>query len=145
MYSSLPPRYRWQIRTLLSVAWLLTAAGGACAILWTPATIENELGTQLTYGWGGIAAVGSVVALFGVAMNRYRLEWVAAWFSAGGLWMYGMVVWWLVITGSQTRLTQGFFITALLVHVVSRAVFCAAHAAKLRTATVETGPIDALP
>lgn len=141
MFSHLPRRHRAIIRSTLSAAWLLTAAGGGSAILWTPVTIESELGTYLTYFWGGVAAIASVVAFFGVVLDRYRLEWSASWFASGGITLYAGVLWWLVFTGSETRLTQAFLITALLVHTLNRAVSCAAHAARLREQSAETGEI----
>lgn len=139
MFSHLPRRHRAIIRSTLSVAWLLTAAGGGAAILWTPTTIESELGTRLTHFWGAVAAVASIVAFLGVVLDHYRMEWAASWFASGGISLYAGVLWWLVSTGSETRLTQALLITALLVHTLNRAVSCAAHAARLREHSAETG------
>lgn len=132
MLSSYLRRDRILLRGILASAWIVVALGGVSAILFTPTTIENELGTLLTYIWGGISAIASIIAAIGVLTNRYRLEWAAAWFAGAGLAVYGGVVWWLVVAGSTTRLTQAFLISALILHTVYRALSCGAHARKLR-------------
>lgn len=145
MLSSYPRRDRILLRATLASAWALVALGGVAAIFFTPTTIENELGTYLTYVWGGIAAIASIVAAIGVLADRYRLEWAAAWFAGGGLAVYAGVVWWLVATGNQTRLTQALLVSALILHTAYRALSCAAHARKLRAEHLtDSGAINVL-
>lgn len=146
MYSSLSRRDQMAVRSTLTVAWLLAAGGGMSAIAFSPNTIVSELGTIITTIWAVTVTVASVVALLGVVFDRYRLEWVSSWFAFMGLMPYVATIWWIVTTGELTRLTQAFMMTSLLVFMILRAEFCAAHAAKLRTMhTTETGGIRVPP
>lgn len=143
MLSSLPPRHQTYIRAALTAAWCLIALGGGTAVLYSPLTIVSELGTIIVYAWGTITMIAGLVAGIGVAADRYRVEWAAAWFAASGLSVYMSTLWWLVFAGETTRLTQAFIVTAAILFMVTRALFCAAHAAKLRAIhSGETGGID---
>lgn len=107
----------------------------------SPLAIVSELGTVVSSGWGLILATAAIVAGVGVATNRYRIEWPAAWFAASGLSIYAITLWWIVFTGGTSGLTQAFMVSAAVLFMVTRALFCAAHAAKLRTIhSGETGP-----
>lgn len=126
MYQSKPDRIS------LTIAWTLTGLGGGAAILWTPSTIENEIGTLLALLWGAVTFVGGLAAAAGVALDRYRIEWIAAWVAAAGVGPYAGSLWFLIFAGAHTRAAQALLITALLVHSVTRALRCAAHADRLR-------------
>lgn len=134
MLTWMPQRHRIATRVTLSAAWLFVALGGAAAIFFTPNTIQVELGTLLTMISGGVVALAGMVAFAGVALNAYRLEWVAAWFCATGLLPYTAALWWIVISQSAyTRATQASFVTAFLLFMVLRGFMCGAHATRLRS------------
>lgn len=139
MYSVFPRRHQVSIRLTLSLAWLLAAGGGLSALTVSPLSLIVELGPVVTHLWAVGLMIASAIALLGVAMNKYRFEWVAAWLAAVGLFPYVTTIWWLVSIGQTGHLTQAFMLSSLLVFMVLRANFCSAHAARLRSIHVETG------
>lgn len=131
MYSYLPPRQQVFIRIALSSAWALTAIGGMAALLFPPPFVLDLL--ELSRGVAGATlAVTASLAAVGVAFDRYRLEWVAAWFSAAALAPYTLVYWYSVFTVDITRMSAALLLTALLAFYVARAIMCSAHAERLR-------------
>ena len=143
MFSDYSRGNRIAARSVLTLAWLFVALGSIGANFVTPITIESEIGTILSYVWANIAALGALFAALGTILNLYRVEWVAAWFTAAGLALYCGTVWWLFLAGAPTRLTQASYITAFLLFVVLRGIMGGALAAKLRAASnVRTGVID---
>ena len=142
MFSTLPGRYPVLIRLSLTLTWLFVGGGGVAAVLRSPLTIVSELGTIIVYCWGSVLTLAALTAAIGVAVGRYRIEWAAAWFAASGLSVYAATLWWLVFAGETTRLTQASIVSASVIFMVTRALFCAAHAMKLRAIhTEETGSI----
>lgn len=143
MYSSSPPLYQNMLRLILGAAWGFVALGGLAGLIVTPRTIETELGSALIWIAGSVVVTSALPAVIGVALRRFRYEWVASWFTSAGLILYAGTLWWLVFSGASTRLMQASFITALLAHTLGRVVICSAHAARLRAiANGETGPVD---
>lgn len=141
MFSTLPGRYPILIRSSLSSAWLLLSLCGVSAVLSSPRALVVELGTLITYGWGAVLAVAALIAAIGVVANRYRWEWSAAWFATSGLSAYALTMWWLVFTGGTAMVTHAAVVSGATMFTVTRALFCAAHAAKLRAIhSGETGP-----
>lgn len=143
MLSTIPKRYSVPIHAAVSAAWIFAALSGLGAIVLSPLTIVSKLGEIVLYGCGAVTAAASLLAAFGVVANRYRIEWAASWFAACGLSPYAVTLWWLVFSGEWTRLTQASVVSAAILFMVSRALYCAAHAAKLRAIhTGEMGGID---
>lgn len=131
MFSHLPPKQRVYIRAALSSAWSMAALGGLSSLVWSSAGPLTALTVTGTVA-GATLTIMATLAALGVAWNRYRVEWVAAWFSATALAPYALVYWFTVLTGSPERASSGFLLTALLGFFISRAIMCAAHAARLR-------------
>ncbi|QHB37034.1 hypothetical protein QDA00_gp69 [Microbacterium phage Matzah] len=144
MYSGLPPKQRAVVKTTLISAWALSGLAGASAVIASPNTIISEIGLWGTVLSGALLMLATLIAIVGVAGNRYHLEWIASWGAATALAPYLVTVWALVFTDTATRSTQAFLITSLVAFYISRAALCAAHAAKLRqdhtlsTATLNT-------
>lgn len=138
MLSGMPRRNRIGIRISLTTAWMLVGAAGIAMWFDTPMTIVREVGETVTDSAGLAMGAAAFVAALGTALDRYRLEWSAAWFAAMSIVPYVITVWWLVFSESGSRTTQAFFMSALLVFIVLRAQLCAAHAAKLRALHRET-------
>lgn len=128
----IPPRWRKVLRAIRAVLYLLVAAAGIAGMVLTPRTIAGTIGEPLMYWWTTLTAAGALVALYGVAADRYRVEWVATWPATGGALVYAATVWALVAQGESTRSTQALVITALTVALAYRGFELAAHAAKLR-------------
>lgn len=141
MFSALPPRNRRIVKATLATAWALSAGGGLSAVLISPVTIIAEIGSWGTILSGGGLAAFTVVAVLGIALNRYWLEWIASYGAMASLVPYLVTVWALTLTGEYTRSTQAFLITSLLAFYGFRAASCAGHAAKLR---IEHARSDAL-
>lgn len=136
MYSGLPTAHRRAVKTALTLSWLASAGAGLSAIILSPNTIVAELGEWGTILSGVALSFSAILAAAGVTFGRYRWEWVSAWVSAAALAPYLITVWALVIVDSNTRSTQAFLVTSLLGFYITRALLCAAHAAKLRIAHV---------
>ena len=127
---------RWQIagRATRSAQNLLLALAGAASILWTPNTIQGELGPWLTWTWAVLLALGGSVAAFGVATDKLRIEWPACWFVAAGIAIYASTAWAITLAGAPTRSTQALVLTAVCVAWVSRATDLGHRAAVARMA-----------
>lgn len=130
------------VRATLASAWFSAALAGMSSIVFSPRTIINELGSILTLVSGSLCMTFSLIAMVGVVFNRYRFEWFASWFAAAGIAPYLLSVWFFIISGSYTRLTQALLLTSLLLFMMLRAEFCAVHAQKLRIQHEDTGAID---
>lgn len=132
MFSGLPPRQRALIRTTLSGAWLLVAAGGLSAVATEPAGIPQDF-------FGLAVVVTSFFAAAGVIFNRYRWEWVSSWFAAASMTPYVLAAVADTFRHGPQNLSSVFLLTALAAFFVSRALMCAAHAAKLRARHADPG------
>lgn len=142
MYSFLPQPQRFFVRFALAASWGLSALGGATTLVWAPETTSHEIGAFLPVIWGTLIFAASVAAAAGVSIDRYRIEWIAAWFAGSGFILYAGTLWWVALVETPTRLPQALFLTALLVHTLLRAVMCSAHAARLRAkVSIDTGGI----
>lgn len=131
MYSSFPKQDRIRIRLSLSLAWGFVALGGFSGVFAPPSV---ELGAV---GWlpiisSMIVASFGAVATVGIALNNYRLEWVAAWFVAGGVFAYALLVWYLTISAGNNRYQAAALLSALMFFFAYRIVSCSAHARKQR-------------
>lgn len=131
MFSHLPPRQRRLVRVALSSAWATTALAGLSSLITsTYQPLDLLAMTEVTAAL--VLVVMATFAAVGVGLNRYRMEWVAAWFSATALAPYVLVYWYTVFTVSLSRLSSAFLLTALIGFYMSRAIMCAAHAERLR-------------
>jgi hypothetical protein len=139
MYSHFPPRLRSSIRVALTIAWAFSALAGAVGVF-SNITTDPVIVGQLRDIGGGILAATATFAAVGVALNRYRLEWVASWFSAAALTPYTMVYWYTVFAVDGDRAESAFLLTSLIVFYLSRAIMCAAHAQRLRALHEEEIP-----
>lgn len=135
----------WQVtlRSSRFVFYALAGGMGLSGLIFTPTTISGTIGEPMTYLWSALAIFGSAAGMIGVAWNRYRLEWIAAWPLAGGALSYAATVWIIVaVTDSPTRMAQAFGLTALGFAMICHGFTLAAFADKLRRqhATL-TGPV----
>lgn len=125
MYSSLPRRQRFLIRGALALAWSLVALSGVTTLMFGADAFLQDI-------FGLVVVATSVLAAVGVATNRYRWEWVSAWFAAGGIVPYIVAAIADAYQGGPEHLPMVFLLAALAAFFSSRALHCAAHAAKLR-------------
>jgi len=132
MYSGLPPRERRAVQAALVAGWFSATGAGITAAVNPTSQTLTEMGPIIAAIMGISLSISAVVAMVGVLGNRYRLEWVAAWVSAAGFVPYSITIWSLTITENISWLTAAFISTTALSFFVSRALLCAAHAAKLR-------------
>jgi hypothetical protein len=139
MYSHLPPRQRVLIRTLLALMWASSALSGM-AVLIAPTPASLEVLGLLRNTAGAVLTLTATLGAIGVATNRYRIEWVASWFSAAALVPYTMAFWYSVFEVSFERATSAFLLTALVFCFVYRAASCSAHAQRLRDMHEEEPP-----
>jgi len=140
MFSGFPPHIRRMLKTSLSSAWLLSAGAGLSAL--SPAVDVRELGPIWTVLFGGMLAGTAIVAAVGILANRYRWEWAAAWGAAASVAPYVIVLWAATIMDAG-KSSQAFLATSLLAFFITRALFCAAHAARQRIAArMETAAVD---
>ena len=133
MYSSFPKNDRVKIRLALGFAWAFTAVAGAGGVLLDLGSITNEGGAPVPFAASLMVLISALAATVGVALDRYWVEWVAAWLASGGVFVYAAIFWYLVITGQAGRLQTAGLLSALFCFYVYRIVACAAHARKQRT------------
>lgn len=128
----IPKRWRLLLQAARAATYLGVAAMGITGLVWQPTTIAAAIGQPLTYWWTGLSTVGALVAMIGVLVDRYRIEWVAIWPAIGGTVAYAATVWGIVAEGQPTRSAQACAITTLTLALIVRAIHLAAHAAQLR-------------
>lgn len=133
MYSSFPKSDRLRIRIALAGAWAFTALGGLGGIFQTSPQLMLEIGWALPLVSSIAIASAATGATVGVLLDKYWIEWVAAWFTAGGVFAYTAALWYLVAVGSAPRIQSAALLSALLCFYAYRIVACAAHARKQRT------------
>lgn len=106
-------------RTLLYAMVLLAGFG---MVFLTPQTVSGLVGSTLIVisGWAMVAA--GIPGIFGAAMRKYQLEWIAIWVAIGGSLTYVASVWSLVNSETLTRLTQSSFVTIAFLALVIRAI-----------------------
>ncbi|QGJ92708.1 hypothetical protein QDA04_gp38 [Microbacterium phage Megan] len=132
MFSGLPPRERRAVQASLIAGWVFATGAGISAALNPTSVTLLEMGPLVAGMMGGVLALAALVAVVGIARQRYRLEWVAAWMASAGFVPYVITIWSLTITINVSWLTAAFIASIALVFFVFRALSCAAHAAKLR-------------
>lgn len=132
MYSLFPTRWRLIMIVVISSAWALLGAGGIAAAFDPPNDMLEEWGPIPPAIGGTVLAMACVLAILGLIRERYRWEWVASWIAGAALSSYVVTLWWLTFAGVPDYSAKAFFMTALLVCVLSRSAACAAHAARLR-------------
>lgn len=143
MFSGLPTRHRRTIKSILTTAWLLSAGAGLSAVVDPRVTVVGlgDVGTIIA-GAGLLVATG--VAAAGVALAKYRWEWIASWVATVALTPYVVTLWALfLVSGANSG--QTFLMASLLAFYASRIAQCSAHAAKLRNMhTAATAVIDSV-
>lgn len=105
---------------------------GLWALIATPRTIAGAAGFTLTAAWASLAAAGGAVALVGALRRSVRLEFLAIWWSAGGVSAYVVTVWSLVATETSTRGVQALICSGLLLSLCSRGAELAAKVSQVR-------------
>lgn len=130
----LPRRWQVLLRVIRAAVYLLLAGAGFFVLFSTPKTIVGRLGEPLTHWWAILLLVGAAVALLGVILDRFRIEWAALWPALGGGLIYTSTVWNLWLHDEPGRGTQSMVVAALTGFVAYRLVELAAHAAVLREA-----------
>lgn len=121
----------------LVAGWLASTGTGLSAALNPTSATLVQMGPLWATVMGAGVAIASLVAAYGIIVNEYRLEWVAAWVAAAAFVPYVVTVWSLTVLMNASWLTAAFITTTALAFFVSRALLCAAHAAKLRVVHVE--------
>ncbi|QGJ89456.1 hypothetical protein PBI_SMARTIES_52 [Microbacterium phage Smarties] len=134
MYSGLPTAQRRAVKASLIVGWLSATGAGLSAWLFPTSVVLTGMGYAVAVSMGITLTISALLAVYGVSANRYRFEWVAGWLSAACFVPYSITIWSLTITAELHWLTASFVSTVALSYFVSRALLCAAHAAKLRVA-----------
>jgi len=133
VYSSFPKNDRIKIRLPLASAWAFTALAGGGGVLLDLGSIAAQIGAPVPFASSLIVFIFSGFATVGVLLDRYWIEWAAAWFVAGGIFVYTVIFWVLVFTGQAGRFQTAGLLSALFCFYVYRIVACAAHAHKQRT------------
>lgn len=131
MYNQMPPRHRKRYRIVLTLGWLFATMGGISTLVFEPivlAVVEDNLRHLAGLG----LAVTAASAAVGVIVNRYRIEWVSAWFAAALVAPLTGVYWWTAITSNSGRFPVTFMLTSLICFFVLRALACSAYAEVLR-------------
>lgn len=106
-------------RTFWATIYALMAIAGVWVLLDPPTTIETPLGDGTTVLWGSLWATGAVTAIAAGA-GRYKWEYVLIWFIMGGVGVYAVTLWTLVLYDSTGRGPQALLVSALLIVFIRR-------------------------
>lgn len=131
MYNQMPPKYRKRYRVALTIGWLLAAGAGASTLIVEPLLLAG-IESYLRYAAGAGLVTFATLAGLGVMLNRYRLEWSAAWFSASVIAPFTGIYLWSAVSAAPGRWPVTFLLASLLAFFVSRAFACSAYAEVLR-------------
>lgn len=140
MYSSIPPRLRGTLRSTLVFGWVLVLCAGVASVLPDEPGAPRDLADAIFTVFGALLAASAAASAIGVVTDRYRVEWVAAWCAAAGATPH-IFASWMEVAVRTLDADQALYPSALLVFLILRAQFCAAHAAKLRARHETTGSI----
>lgn len=125
MFSAFPPRLRLSVRITLTAAWLFVAGGGLSFLMVSATNTLQDIA-------GAAVVATAILAAYGAAFNRYRWEWVSAWFASASMVPYILSGVGDALNGDSQQLSSAFLLSALAAFFALRAQMCAAHAAKLR-------------
>lgn len=101
-----------------TLAWACLAMSGIFGLIWTPVTVQEAIGTFLTYAWLTLTSVGGTMCTIASILGRRKVERAAALLVIGGLVAYSLSVWSIVNSGEITRLVQAMVVTALVALIV---------------------------
>lgn len=132
MYSGLPAPQRRALKASIVAGWACSVGAGLAAIAVPYSVVLATMGPVVAAITGVALAFSAIIASVGVVWDRYRLEWVAGWTAAASFVPYSITIWSLTVTLNVHWMTAAFISTVTLAFFVSRALSCAAHAAKLR-------------
>lgn len=133
----LSPRARITLRVLRALMYLASGASGVLALIWTPTLARGEP-SWAGWLWAPLVIMSSAVALAGVVMDRYRVEWIAIWWVCLGV----LIATLLEIASAQYApwLRDGAALDVALVGaLLYRTAELSAHASKLRHAHLREG------
>jgi hypothetical protein len=80
------------IRVFLFLIYALALVGGLSALDTPPQSVDNELGTTLSYIWAGFITLGGFAGLLSVNGGRWWLERIACMCAAVGTALYTVVL-----------------------------------------------------
>lgn len=129
MYSGFPAWAHHAVKIALAGGWACLVGAGASALI-----NPNPAITDFIDWWRLVVAAGLVIAgmlaVWSVATERYRGEWVASWVSAMCLTPYAVIAW--AAATASGYYAGAWLFTALIFVILSRGLFCSGFAGKLR-------------
>lgn len=132
MYSNFPKADRLKIRAGLAATWGFLAVSGAGGLLFPPQSIVEHTGVIPHTITAVVLLVSSLIGFAATVLNRYRVEWAAAYFAVAGLAVYVFAVWSIVIMGETGRMQQAGALSALIGFCIYRIAACASHSRFLK-------------
>lgn len=143
MWSQYRPRDRMWLRILLSVLWVAMAGIAIASILDPGASLVGLLRAQWAFiVGGGLAFACSLLALAGIILNRYRLEWLGAMFAPIGMVPYVVTAWWVLVDDGFAP-ARAISATFTILFPLLRSMHCMAHANRLKDLATPGAPIRA--
>lgn len=114
---------RWLLlteRSLRTSAYWMVGVAGLASLVWTPRTIEAELGPVMVSIWACFLLIGGLSAAIASTLERWLIEMPAIPMVLTGLALYLVALWSITIDGEVTRLAQTTLITAYALHLAAR-------------------------
>src|SRR5690625_40765 len=128
----MPNKFR---RPALALMYFAVFCAGAASLLWPPVSLQQAFIVESPLfhrSWAVLAIVGGLAGSWGAFQDRWRIERWAAPLAAGGVGGYAFIVWSLVTTETFTRITQGLFISVVVVVFIDRSIHLATKAKNIR-------------
>jgi hypothetical protein len=144
MFTQFPESSQILLRISLAAAWAFSAAAGLSAVVFLPDTNGPDFMYEARVLAGITLAVATTAAGIGVALNKYRIEWVCSWLAAAGFTPFIALYWTVVYKDTDGTLPIALMMSSLVTFYAFRGISCAAHATRLRRLHDDTGPIKQL-
>lgn len=117
-----PYKPLWLHRLLISlrlVFYAFAAVSGFGALFLTPTSLSSTITSYITKAWGGTVLLFALIAIVGVVLEQYRLEFVALPFIVAGVVIYAFTIWFNV-PETPSRLAQAGALSALAIVTLIR-------------------------
>lgn len=80
-------------RGLLAGVYSVSILLGLATLLFPAPSIEGVIGLVFAYVYGAFILLGAIVALVGIILPNYKIEYAALWAVAGGYLIYDIALW----------------------------------------------------
>ncbi|WP_345750131.1 hypothetical protein [Microbacterium rhizophilus] len=130
------------LRAAVGALWAVEAAAAVASVIDPGASLVGRFTAQWSFAVGGaVTALTALIALAGIVMNRWRLEWLGAAVAPLGAIPYLVTAWWVLLDdgfGAARAITATF----LVAYPLLRSAHCMAFSNRMRDLATPSTPIS---